>query len=299
MLTTFFSIVLMATGPGQLIEPPAAEQGDRQSLELRLLEANRALRDFRASWSVLGQGTEPNEKLMTLESVVTDLELDALGKEALWKQLQCMKPDQMPITPELQALLANDPKLAQYENDLQYVEDFRKRAEQQFGALHRITKQAEEQFEVAKQKLNEETAVKIVTFNNQHISQAQQSYLRSQEMLLKATDQLARVKAEQRDKDAKMAEYMRLLESRDSLRAQLSNSRGAQVVQGRPNPTVAELLLAVQRTRAILEQAQAAHGAAVRALEEAMAATTQSTEGDSGLDNGNPVESKPARESGN
>lgn len=182
---------------------------------------NAELQQFRSTWSVLGQGTEPNEKLQTLESVVTELELDALGKEALWEQLQNMTPEDMPISPELQVLLSNDPTLARYEADLQQVEEVLRRAKQQYGNKHRVVVQYEQQYQTAKQRLSEETAVKTLTFNNQQLSQAQQSYLRAQEMLLKAKDQLDRVKAEQRDKDAKMAEYIKLVEDRDSLRLRL------------------------------------------------------------------------------
>jgi len=183
--------------------------------------ANLDLQDFRSTWSVLGQGTEPNEKLLTLESIVTELELDALGKEALWEQLQNMTPESMPLSPELQVLLDNDRTLAAYESDLQQLEESLRRAKQQYGNKHRVVVQLEQQYQVAKQRLDEETAVKTLTFNNQQISQAQQSYLRAQEMLLKANDQLAKVKAEQRDKDSKMAEYIRKIEDRDSLRLRL------------------------------------------------------------------------------
>lgn len=188
----------------------------------KLFDAKNAdIQQFRSTWSVLGQGTEPNEKLQTLEAIVTELELDALGKEALWEQLQNMTPESMPLSPELQALLSNDRLLAQYEADVQQIEESLRRARQQYGNKHRAVIQLEQSYQVAKQRLDEETAVKTLTFNNQQLSQAQQSYLRSQEMLLKANDSLAKVKAEQRDKDTKMAEYLQKLEDRDSLRIRL------------------------------------------------------------------------------
>lgn len=183
--------------------------------------ASNAIQSFRSTWSVLGQGTEPNEKLMTLESIVTELELDALGKEALWEQLQTMTAESMPLSPELQVLLDNDRTLAQYEAGLQDIEEALRRARQQYGNKHRAVVQLEQSREVAKQRLDEELAVKTLTFNNQQISQARQSYLRAQEMLVKAKEQLTRVKDEQRDKDTKMAEYLRLIEDRDSLRMRL------------------------------------------------------------------------------
>jgi len=184
---------------------------------------NTTIQDFRASWAAVGTGTEPNEQLMTLESVVTELELDVLGKLSLWEQLQNFTPEKMPLSSELQYLLANDPKLATYERELQALEDSLNQALQQYGEKHRAVMQLENQRQVVKQRLDEETAVKTVSLNQQQITQAQMAYLRAQEMLTKAKDQLDRAKADQRDKDVKVAEYMRHLEERDFLRQRLVN----------------------------------------------------------------------------
>ncbi len=68
----------------ETLEQHFKEDAAKDELEKK----NKELLDFRATWSVLGQGTEPNEKLMTLESVATELELDVVAKDALREQLK-------------------------------------------------------------------------------------------------------------------------------------------------------------------------------------------------------------------
>lgn len=200
----------------QLIKEKDATQRDFDA-------KNTDLQLFRSTWGVVGSGTEPNEQLMTLESVVTELELDALGKLSIWEQLQNFTPEEMPLSAELQYLLANDPKLAAYERDFQNIEDSLRQALQKYGAKHRIVEQLEGQRDIIRQRYDEETAIKTVQFNTQQLNQAQMSYLRSQEMLTKAKEQLDRAKMEQRDKDVKVAEYVRKLEDRDALRMRLES----------------------------------------------------------------------------
>jgi len=230
-LGNWFTVKNPLVDPSSSVAASIETIPDAANLQAELDKKNKELQDFRSTWSVLGQGAEPNEKLMTLESVVTELELDALGKEALWEQLKNFSPGQMPLTPEVQAALAKDPELARYQSDLDSAAAQVQTSREKYGSQHRAVGEAEDQYARAKQRLDEERAVKTLTLTNHQISRAQQNYLRAQEMLLKANDQLAKVKAEQRDKDSKMAEYLTLVKERDALRARVEreNRTGAAI----------------------------------------------------------------------
>lgn len=201
----------------------ASEQLKKETNQARSAydDANNKVQDFRSSMEVLGQGTEPNERLMTLDAVVTELELDASGKQSFYEQLQNFKPEDMPLTIELQNLLASDPTLARMNADLQFAEENLRRARQKYGENHRVVKEARDGVDMARRQVDEETAIKTLRYNTQQLDQARNNYLQSQEMLLRAKDQYMKARAEQRDRDAKLATYYRLIEDRDMFRQRL------------------------------------------------------------------------------
>jgi len=250
MIPIFFAGICVVAGSGQLLEPPIVDAAAVQRVERQLAELNKQIEARRSDAAAFPSTVQPNSQLMTLESIVTELELDALGKKSLLEQLEARAP----ATVESQAPEGQqDPSV--------------------------------------------ETAIGQSVVSKQQIDQARLRYLHAQDNLTRTRQLLAEVKLEQQASDRKMGEYLRLLEARDRLRAQLSINAGLPQELDPRKATVAELLHAVSRTRSQLDQAQAAHEEAVRRLNEAMETTGHSAGTGADGATSTPSSSMPARES--
>jgi len=283
MNLTFFLAAVVTAGLGQDAIQIAGLKTPVDSIADQFADAERLLASCRADLQARGERFNPdgypesmftsNEKLMTLESIVTELKLDALGKQALWEQVQNMTPESMPTSPELQVLLDNDRSLAAYEGDLRQLEESLGRARQRCGNKHREVIQLEQQYQVAKQRLEEETTVKTLIFNNQQISRARHDHLRSCEMLSKAEGQLCKIKSERMTHDRRLAAYLRLVNLRDTLRLRLLKEINVSQFTGVGIASVSDLVECVSRTSVELERAMRSHADAVAALNSALAAS--------------------------
>jgi capsular exopolysaccharide synthesis family protein len=183
-------------------------------------EAKRQdIEKLRSDSDLMTEGGEgPSERLQTLMALVTEIEVEMLGRKAQWELLQGVSRDQLPITADLQALLDGDPVIYQLEARRQQAQENLKVAMDRFGPNHRATREAKTAAETTEDKIQEERAVKVVRYQNEQVEQARRSFLEAQQQLLELKESLQTAKAEQQDKDAKYARYMRLLEERDLLR---------------------------------------------------------------------------------
>ncbi len=185
-----------------------------------IFEAKRQeIETLRASEQVLTEGGEgPSERLLTLMALVTEIEVETLGRRTQWEALRDARPEQLPITPDLQALLDQDPALYQLEQRRQNAQEMYRLASERFGPNHRVARESRASLSSAEDRIAEERAVKIVRYQNDQIEQARRSYLEANEQLLALRESLNQARAEQSDRDAKYARYLRLLEERDLLR---------------------------------------------------------------------------------
>ncbi|HVP11651.1 MAG TPA: polysaccharide biosynthesis tyrosine autokinase, partial [Phycisphaerae bacterium] len=174
------------------------------------------LRGSTESLTEAGEG--PTERLRTLMALVTEIGVEMLGRKSQWEQLQNVSPEQLPITTDLQNLLDQDPVLYQLEQRRQQAQDNLVMATNTYGPNHRIVRQAKVSLDAITDTIQEARATKVVRYQNEQIAQAQRSFLEAQDQLLKLRENLEEAKAEQRDKDAKYARYLRLLEERDLLK---------------------------------------------------------------------------------
>ncbi len=165
----------------------------------------------------------PSERLLTLQALVTELEVELVGRKALWEQLQSIKPEEVPITADLQALLDNDPVIVRLQASVEEVEQSLRTTLDRFGENHTMVKQLRASRDSIADRLAEERAVKVVRYQNEQVDQARRGFLEAQEQLLKLKDKLAEAQSEQRDRDRKYNNYVRLLEERDQLKLQLEN----------------------------------------------------------------------------
>jgi capsular exopolysaccharide synthesis family protein len=179
-------------------------------------DIRQKIESLRANEDVLAGGIEgPSERLLTLQALVTELEVEMLGRKTQWEALQGARPEDLPITADLQALLDQDPTLYQMEVRRQTAVESLNVAAERFGPNHRVVREVKVALESVEARLAEERAVRVVKYQNEQIEQARRSFLEAQDQLLSLKESLEAAKAEQRDKDAKYARYMRLLEERD------------------------------------------------------------------------------------
>jgi len=163
-------------------------------------------------------GQEANENLLTLTSLVTELEIEMLGRKTQWEVLQNAKPEDMPITADLQAILAQDPAIQRLEQGLLGAEQSLDTALQHYGPKHRLAVQARATRDAMATRVEQERATKILTYQKQQIDQAKRNFLEAQDQLLALKEKLFDAKAVQRDKDIKKARYESLLDDRDQAR---------------------------------------------------------------------------------
>ncbi|MFH1419950.1 MAG: polysaccharide biosynthesis tyrosine autokinase [Planctomycetota bacterium] len=198
-------------------------------------ELNRAMKQFDAKRQEIEtlQATEevlmnaadggPSERLLTLMALVTELEIEMLGRKTQWEALQNATPEQLPITPDLMTILDHDPIILEQSRRLQTAEDALGMARERFGENHRVVRESLVVRDSIADRLAEERAVKIVRYQSDQISQARRGFLEAQQQLLELKESLYAAQAEQRDRDKQYARYLRLLEEQDLLKTQLEN----------------------------------------------------------------------------
>lgn len=177
------------------------------------IEAFRQTADFS---SITSQ--EASETVLTLQALVTELEVDTLGRKTQWETLQNVTPEEMPITADLQALLNQDPTILRLERDLVSAEQNLNLVLQRFGPNHRTAKNSRFNRDSIAMQVQQERAIKTLDYQKQQLEYAQRAYLESQEQLLALKEKLIDAKAEQNDKDIKKARYESLLDERDQAR---------------------------------------------------------------------------------
>lgn len=182
----------------------------------------RELEAYRSNEEVMGTSRdELRERLLTLTSIETELQMDMLGKRTQFEQLQNVNPDSLPITPDLQAMLNVDPRILAAEQRTQQLDDELTQAQTRFGPNHRIVQQLQASRDAAADRAASERVQKIIQYQNDQIDAARRNYLESQQQLLAVKERLQEARSEQKDKDAKYNAYLRLQEESEVLKKQL------------------------------------------------------------------------------
>lgn len=194
------------------------KETDRSKAELDRLQTQ--LDDFRRTEEGVGTGRdELKEKVATLTAIETELAMDMDGKRSIFEQFQGVKPDDLPITPDLQALLGSDQTILQLDNRARQAEEELNAAEAKFGPKHRIVLQAKAVRDAAMDRATEERAAKTLRYKVDQLDQARRNYLEAQAQLLSIRERLATAQAELQDKEQKYATYLRLEEDAKTAKA--------------------------------------------------------------------------------
>lgn len=205
---------------------------------------------YRQNEEVLGTSRdELKEKLLTLTALETELQMDMLGKRTQYEQLQGARPEDLPITPDLQAMLNADPRILQLDGALQQSESELNLAKERFGENHRQVKALRAARDAAAQRVQEERNVRTLQYHTDQIDQSRRNYLESQQQLVAVKERLQEARAEQQDKDQKYAAYLRLEQEAETLKAQYE-----QLVEQR---NLLQMTLGLERTVQITVQSSA------------------------------------------
>ncbi|HWL92961.1 MAG TPA: polysaccharide biosynthesis tyrosine autokinase, partial [Phycisphaerae bacterium] len=150
---------------------------------------------------------EVRERVLTLDALVTELDVELLGRKSQYETLQTVRPEDMPITAELQAILQNDPTLFQFEQRLIQAQEMLNQASRRYGPNHRIVRESTAQRDAADQAFRQDQAAKILHYQSRQIEQARRNYLEAQDQQLALREKLMTAKSEQRDMQVKLADY--------------------------------------------------------------------------------------------
>lgn len=189
----------------------------------KLLDAKNAELDTQRSGlpaSVTTGGQNPiSERMMTLTALQVELEMQKLGRKQLYESLRDVRPDEMPITPEMQAAIDNDPQIFQLRGQVDRLQSDFNIVSAQYGTNHRIVRSMRSQLDSLKQEAMTAEVEKLSKIRNQFLDTAQRDYYQAVEQEQALSEALETVKSEQRDLDGKISRYLRDLEQREILKA--------------------------------------------------------------------------------
>ncbi len=205
-----------------LVEKRQKEFINRQKDQMltELERAQRALRtkkqeieDFRNTTEFSNESIQAiQENVLTLTAMVTEFELELQGRRAEFETLQSVRPEDMPITGELQAELRRDPTLYQYEQRYLEARQAYELQSQRYGPNHRVVRDLRAATESAERAFSQDQARKIALFQSRQIEVARRAYNETQATLLALREKLIHAKAEQKDKLTKLAQYDALVD---------------------------------------------------------------------------------------
>lgn len=193
-------------------------------LAKRLLDTQNAKLDqirsqLPASVLTAGGGNPVNEEMMTVSALQTELEMAKLGRKVTWESLRDMKPDEMPVTADMQAAINSDPIILDLRNRLDQTRSYYDTLIATLGENHRATKTTKASVDMLADRLMTLQLERLNEFRNQQLQTAQNDYYQAQEQEARLAEQREAVEAKQRDLDTKFAQYMRELEEREALNA--------------------------------------------------------------------------------
>lgn len=200
---------------------------------------------YRRSSEGMGVGREElREKIATLTAIETELAMDMDGKRTLFEQLQGVKPEDMPITPDLQRVLRKDKKIQMLEEKLADAEEKLAEVEARHGSDEDIAT-ARKMRDFAADRVGEERAAKTLRYMVDQIDLARRNFLEAQAQLLSVRERLATAQAESQDKEQQFAESLRLQRECDTLQ-EMVDSLSNQHSQLASIPRIAQLATVIR-----------------------------------------------------
>jgi succinoglycan biosynthesis transport protein ExoP len=193
-----------------------------QKAQTRLTGLRASLDSVRNSDDSIGGGErEVSEEVLTLSALVTELEVENAARTAQYEALREFKPEDLPITEDLQAALAADTTLSALESNLQGLDQNLSVAEARYGKNHRIVRDARKFRDAAADRLAQEMASKVLRYNSQQLNLLRRGSLESQMQVLKVKDKLQFAQNRQRDRQTKIEDFKLTQDKVDTAKAQV------------------------------------------------------------------------------
>lgn len=142
-----------------------------------------------------------DEKLATLRAMVTELEIDKLGKQRQWEALENAKPGDPAVNAELQNLVSHDPAIIQLDKEARQRDDEYQALAARYGPNHRLVKESKTRRDTAADAASAERAKKILRYQIEQVETARRTFLEAEEQLLKLKEALFQAEQEQRARD--------------------------------------------------------------------------------------------------
>ncbi|MBK8269872.1 MAG: polysaccharide biosynthesis tyrosine autokinase [Planctomycetes bacterium] len=182
-------------------------------------EINKSITNFQQTAAVSDTDVaKVQENVLTLSAMATEFAMEIQSRKAQWESLQAFRPEDLPITTELQAFLNSDPILLNLQANYLAAQQQLEQAMRRYGPNHRTVKEATMNRDAAYQNFESDRAGKIIQYQARMIEQSKRNYLEYNDQYLSLSEQLKSAEAEQRDKDSKLAEYKALLDQRELAR---------------------------------------------------------------------------------
>lgn len=211
----------------------------------KIYEAKRLELENLRSSSGEGEPTgTPSEHVLTLEALVTELKVDAIGRQAQYEALANVRPEDLPITAELQAILAADPLMQMLERQALDVASALTQLEARYGKNHPTVKTARVSRDTAIQAAAEERTAKLRRYQQEQIEQARRNAVEAQMQTLELEKRLQEAQAEQADRYQRYARYLRLVEELELMRTQyqaLQEQRNLMMMVSRPEAKLVQI----------------------------------------------------------
>jgi len=198
---------------GTMKEQSESIDKELQAAQKRYDSLQRQKDDFRHSQEFSARsGQEIDERVMTLAALETELEMERDQRESQYSALQGARAEDLPITEDIQSLLDADQSLVQLEARVQELDQILASARERYGANHRTIRELEATRAAASERLVSETNIKALRLKQQQLDMVRRMYLEAQDQVMSIKQAKAEAVSLQKDREAKLIEYMRLEE---------------------------------------------------------------------------------------
>ncbi|UCG32730.1 MAG: polysaccharide biosynthesis tyrosine autokinase, partial [Phycisphaerales bacterium] len=140
---------------------------------------------------------------------LAELQVEKLELKALYETYAAA--EDLAVSPQVKQMVEADPAIANLNFRLQSLEEERAVARAKFGDRHRQVRQLDRRMQVVEEELDEKRSTRLAEVKDYQVEQARVAYFNMVDQELSMLEQYEQLKAEQRDLDADLAHYEKLL----------------------------------------------------------------------------------------
>lgn len=161
------------------------------------------------------------EALSRVVQEATLMEAEQTRYKTLFESMRNASAQQISISPQMQMMIENDPRVSSLNGFLSSLESNRLVAVSTFGKNHPTTKEIDNQIAAVREMLDRELAIKQDQVRQFEQNQAEMNYLSATEALLQLRERQTELEYRQRDLDRQLAQYRSIEEEIEQVRLNL------------------------------------------------------------------------------